>query len=142
MESVYFIAGIDTGIGKTVATGLVARSLRRRGVDAITVKMVQTGNDGFSEDLEAHRALCGGGRLPGGMGRFHAYEQLSAQVTRWFRHFSVYVGGENLTGFRQKTPIIAADRPWSTDFEPTMVWGPVHGAMFYAGLRLNLGNRL
>ena len=86
--------------------------------------------------------LCGGGRLPGDMGRFHAYEQLSAQVTRWFRHFSVYVGGENLTGFRQKTPIIAADRPWSTDFEPTMVWGPVHGAMFYAGLRLNLGNRL
>ena len=28
--------------------------------------------------------------------RFHAFEQLSAQVTRWFRHFSVYIGGENL----------------------------------------------
>jgi len=61
---VYFVSGIDTGIGKTVATGLMARSLRARGVDAITVKMVQTGNDGFSEDLDVHRAMCGLGRLP------------------------------------------------------------------------------
>jgi dethiobiotin synthetase len=61
---VYFVSGIDTGVGKTVATGLMARSLRARGVDAITVKMVQTGNDGFSEDLDAHRAMCGLGRLP------------------------------------------------------------------------------
>ena len=61
---VYFVSGIDTGIGKTVATGLMARSLRAQGVDAITVKMVQTGNDGFSEDLEAHRAMCGLGRSP------------------------------------------------------------------------------
>ena len=60
----YFVSGIDTGIGKTVATGLMARALRARGVDAITVKMVQTGNDGFSEDLDAHRAMCGLGRLP------------------------------------------------------------------------------
>ena len=29
---------------------------------------------------------------------FKAYEQLSAQVTRHFRHFSIYAGGENLTG--------------------------------------------
>jgi len=60
----YFVSGIDTGIGKTVAVGLMARSLRAHGVDAITVKMVQTGNDGFSEDLEKHRAICGTGRLP------------------------------------------------------------------------------
>ena len=62
--SVYFISGIDTGIGKTVATGLMARWLRAAGRDAITVKMVQTGNDGFSEDIEAHRAICGGVRFP------------------------------------------------------------------------------
>lgn len=37
---------------------------------------------------------------------FKAYEQVSAQITRWFRHFSVYIGGENLTGFRQKQTII------------------------------------
>ena len=64
MDKAYLIAGIDTGVGKTVATGLIARSLAARGVDAITVKMVQTGNDGFSEDIEAHRAICGGVRFP------------------------------------------------------------------------------
>ena len=84
----------------------------------------------------------GGGRLPSGLGRFSAYPQLNAQVTRWFRHFSVYVGGENLTNYRQPHPILGADDPWSDRFEPTMVWGPVHGITLYAGLRLNLGKRL
>ena len=62
--AVYFVSGAGTGVGKTVATGLMARFLARAGVDAITVKMVQTGNTGFSEDLEAHRALAGTGPFP------------------------------------------------------------------------------
>ncbi|MCR5415036.1 MAG: dethiobiotin synthase [Kiritimatiellae bacterium] len=62
MNRIYFISGIDTGIGKTVATGLMARHLRSRGVDAITVKLVQTGNIGFSEDLEEHRRISGAPR--------------------------------------------------------------------------------
>ena len=64
MQKIYFISGIDTGIGKTVATGLMARSLIASGVDAITVKLVQTGNDGFSEDISAHRAICDGMSFP------------------------------------------------------------------------------
>lgn len=93
--------------------------------------------------------LNGGGRMPkpytladGSQSwdtSFHSFEQLSAQVTRWFRHFSVYVGGENLTGFKQKNPIIGADNPWGPKFDTTMVWGPVHGAMGYAGIRINIG---
>ena len=69
--------------------------------------------------------------------RFHSFEQVSAQVTRWFRHWSIYVGGENLTGFKQKTPIYGASNPWGRDFEPTLVWGPVEGRMFYAGVRVH-----
>jgi dethiobiotin synthetase len=61
---VFFVSGIDTGIGKTMATGLMARSLAAAGHDVITVKLVQTGNDGFSEDIDAHRAICGGARFP------------------------------------------------------------------------------
>ena len=61
---VFFVSGIDTGIGKTMATGLMARSLASAGRDVITVKLVQTGNDGFSEDIDAHRAICGGIRFP------------------------------------------------------------------------------
>lgn len=87
--------------------------------------------------------LNGGGRLPDeNAGRFPAYPQLNAQVTRWFRHISVYVGGENLTNYRQKHPIIGADDPWGNNFEPTMVWGPVHGITAYAGIRVNLGKRM
>ena len=92
--------------------------------------------------VDATLQLNGGGRLPSGMGRYHAFEQLSAQVTRWFRHFSIYVGGENLTGFRQKQLILNAADPWSDAFDPTLVWGPVHGALAYAGIRINFGNKL
>ena len=94
--------------------------------------------------VDATLQLNGGGRMPKPVNglwneRFHAYEQVSAQITRWFRHFSIYIGGENLTGFRQKQTIINAEDPWSSSFDPTMVWGPVHGAMFYAGIRINFG---
>ena len=94
--------------------------------------------------FDATLQLNGGGRMPTPVDglwdeRFHAYEQVSAQITRWFRHFSVYIGGENLTGFRQKQTIINAADPWSDTFDPTMVWGPVQGTMFYAGIRINFG---
>ena len=94
--------------------------------------------------FDATLQLNGGGRMPTPVNglwesRFRSYEQVSAQITRWFRHFSVYIGGENLTGFRQKQPVINATDPWSSTFDPTMVWGPVHGAMFYAGIRVNIG---
>ena len=94
--------------------------------------------------VDATLQLNGGGRMPTPVDglwdeRFQAYEQMSAQITRWFRHFSLYIGGENLTGFRQKQTIIHATDPWNSRFDPTMVWGPVHGAMFYAGVRINFG---
>ena len=69
--------------------------------------------------------------------RFHSFEQVSAQITRWFRHWSIYVGGENLTGFKQKAPIYGSSNPWGSDFEPTLIWGPVEGRMFYAGVRVH-----
>ena len=91
--------------------------------------------------------LNGGGRLPDAYfsdegkpsweSRYRGYEQLSAQVTRFFRHWSVYAGGENITNFKQKNPIVGADNPWSPNFDSTMIWGPVHGAVYYVGVRLN-----
>ena len=59
MGSVVFVSGIDTGVGKTVATGLMARYLIGRGVGTATVKAVQTGNTGFSEDRDEHRRFMG-----------------------------------------------------------------------------------
>ena len=57
---IIFVTGTDTGVGKSVVTGVMAREMREQGIDAITVKMVQTGNDGFSEDIDLHRKLMGG----------------------------------------------------------------------------------
>ena len=91
--------------------------------------------------------LNGGGRLPqsyttnaGTMAwatEFKAFEQLSAQITRHFRHFSIYAGGENITGFKQKNPIINASEPWGSNFDSSVVWGPMHGAVYYIGVRFN-----
>lgn len=60
---VIWVSGIDTGIGKTVVTGLMAKNILAAGVDVLTVKMVQTGCDGFSEDLDVHRAIMGLGEV-------------------------------------------------------------------------------
>ncbi|MBR6898918.1 MAG: TonB-dependent receptor, partial [Bacteroidales bacterium] len=90
--------------------------------------------------------LNGGGRIPAYIDadgtlvngeEFPAYPQLNLQVTREFRHFSLYVGGENLTNYRQPNPVVNAANPWSATFDPTLVWGPVHGIMVYAGIRMN-----
>ncbi len=74
--------------------------------------------------------------------RYKGFEQLSFQVTRFFRNWSVYIGGENLTNFKQKNAIIGADSPWSENFDASMVWGPMHGAKGYIGLRYNLPRNL
>ena len=62
-NNVYFVSGIDTGIGKSYATGYLARLWNERGVRTITQKLIQTGNDGMSEDIELHRRLMGCGLL-------------------------------------------------------------------------------
>lgn len=71
---------------------------------------------------------------------FPSYVSLNAQITKYFRTWSVYVGGENLTGYKQKNPIIDAANPWGENsrFDASMVWGPVHGAKFYVGVRWSI----
>ena len=54
---------MDTGIGKSYATGYLAREWNRKGIRTITQKFVQTGNTGLSEDIELHRRLMGTGLL-------------------------------------------------------------------------------
>jgi outer membrane receptor protein involved in Fe transport len=67
-----------------------------------------------------------------------AYVQLLAQVTRKFKVFEVYLGGENLTNFTQKDPVTEAFAPYHTHFDTSMVWGPLVGATVYAGFRYTI----
>ncbi len=55
--SVIVISGIDTGIGKTMVTGLLAKALLLHGKNVITQKIVQTGCEGISDDILEHRRL-------------------------------------------------------------------------------------
>lgn len=79
--------------------------------------------------------LNGGGKLYDHTD-YPAYFQLQAQLTREFRRFSIYLGGENLTNYKISEPIKQAHNPWSRGFDATQIWGPVSGAMAYIGIRL------
>lgn len=91
----------------------------------------------------------GGGRLPdsydvvdvdGNMTKkwnetFKPYTILNAQITKYFRTWSIYAGAENMTNFTQKNPIIDVTDPFGDNFDATMIWGPVHGYKVYVGMR-------
>jgi dethiobiotin synthetase len=60
MSQTIAVCGIDTGIGKTLVSGLLARHLLDRGGSVITMKPVQTGcAAGRAEDILLHRKLMG-----------------------------------------------------------------------------------
>jgi len=57
--SVYFISGIDTDAGKSIATGVIAATLQNQGRKVITQKFIQTGCREISEDIQKHREIMG-----------------------------------------------------------------------------------
>ena len=54
-----FVTGTDTGVGKSVVTGLIARHLLDEGHSVITQKWVETGTKGFSKDIATHLKMMG-----------------------------------------------------------------------------------
>jgi len=68
-----------------------------------------------------------------------AYSLMNAQVTKVFSsHFEVYLGGENLTNFKQINPVLGADNPFGANFDTSIVYAPIMGRMFYGGFRYTL----
>lgn len=99
----------------------------------------------------------GGGRMPDGFNDYfintlgsHQYEerngdlyykwypQLMAQITKYFRTWSIYIGAENMTNFRQDSPVTRADAPFAEGFDASMAWAPTTGWKIYAGFRWKL----
>lgn len=68
-----------------------------------------------------------------------AYYTLFAQVTKRFRVFELYVGGENLLDYRQANPILDPENPFGPNFDASMIWGPVNGRVIYGGFRFKVG---
>ena len=78
-------------------------------------------------------------RMPDGFQQpFTWYPQLMAQVTKYFRTCSIYLGAENMTNFRQDPSIVDSFHPWGADFDASMVCGPTAGWKIYLGFRYDL----
>ena len=91
--------------------------------------------------FDATSQFNGGGRMPNPgtvdplwNSEFPSFITLSAQATFNYKTLSLYVGGENLTGYRQKNPIIDAANPWGDRFAATMLLGHVHCPKVYVGM--------
>ena len=78
-------------------------------------------------------------RVPDGFDQpFTWYPQLMAQITKYFRTCSIYLGAENMTNFRQDPSIVDSFHPFGPDFDASMVCGPTTGWKVYLGFRYDL----
>lgn len=67
-----------------------------------------------------------------------SYYTFMAQVTKRYRQFEFYLGGENLLDYRMENPIIDPANPYGTNFDATMIWGPINGRVIYGGFRYKI----
>ena len=68
-----------------------------------------------------------------------SFSVMNMQVTRTFSSvFEVYIGGENIGNYKQEKVILGNENPFGTTFDSSIVYGPVFGQMYYAGLRFKI----
>lgn len=72
-----------------------------------------------------------------GGGYSQVYPLLYAQITHRMKGWDLYIGGENLTNFKQKDVIIG-DPGKNGYFDASCVWGPLMGIKGYIGIRVTL----
>jgi len=128
----------------TINNNLVSKPLINRYKGLITASY-STRLNKWNFDFTAQ--FNGDGRLPSTASNpveyqrpttFEAYRIFNAQITKNFKQWSFYVGGENLGNFTQHHPIIAAKEPFGKYFDSFMVWGPISGRKFYTGIRYTM----
>ncbi len=129
----------QTDVKQTTNGKLQIKPLTNRFKGVITTSY-QTPLKKWQFDLTAQ--FNGGGRIPTPDAvnplwneTFDWYPQLMAQITKYWRTCSLYVGAENMTNYKQENPIIAADQPFSRDFDASMTYGPTTGWKVYVGFR-------
>ncbi len=68
-----------------------------------------------------------------------AYFLVNAQINkRLGNNWELYFGGENLTNYTQKNPILSANDPEGAFFDATTIFAPITGAMGYLGVKWTL----
>jgi outer membrane receptor for ferrienterochelin and colicin len=64
---------------------------------------------------------------------------MNVQVTKTFSStFEMYLGGENIGNYRQGKAILGSENPFGTNFDTSIVYAPIFGQMYYAGLRFKI----
>jgi outer membrane receptor for ferrienterochelin and colicins len=67
------------------------------------------------------------------------YSLMNMQITRIFSPtFDIYIGGENIGNYKQKKVIIGNENPFGPNFDASVVYAPIFGQMYYAGLRFKI----
>ncbi|MCO6501068.1 MAG: TonB-dependent receptor [Vicingus serpentipes] len=66
------------------------------------------------------------------------YTVFNGQITRKWKHLDIYLGGENIFNYKQNNPIIDGQNPFGSNFDASMIWGPIGGRTLYAGLRYSI----
>jgi outer membrane receptor for ferrienterochelin and colicin len=68
-----------------------------------------------------------------------SFSTMNAQITRTFSStFEIYLGGENIGNYTQHKAVLGADNPFGPNFDTSIVYAPVFGQMYYAGLRFKM----
>ena len=98
-------------------------------------------------EYNATISIFGQSRLPGitptdGVEYSKVYPMANAQITHVYKKWDFYLGGENLTNFKQNKAIIDAQNPFGSNFDATRVWGPIMGINVYAGVRYSLKRKI
>jgi len=99
MKLSLFITGTDTGVGKTIVTGLLGRYFLEKGYTVGTQKWIQTGCSGASEDLLEHRRLMGSDAIPSGAKNAAPYVLGFASSP----HLAARIEGVNIDASRIRT---------------------------------------
>ena len=97
-------------------------------------------------EYDATLSVFGESRLPGiaptdGAEYSKVYPMVNAQITHVIKKWDLYIGGENLTNFKQKNAVIDAENPFGSKFDATRIWGPVMGINIYAGVRYAIARK-
>ncbi len=61
-----------------------------------------------------------------------------AQVSKKFKWFELYIGGENIFNYIIPNAIVDPGDPFGPNFDATMIWGPVNGRVIYGGFRYKI----
>ena len=68
-----------------------------------------------------------------------SFSVMNIQISRLFSStFEAYVGGENIGNYKQEKAILGSSNPFGNSFDTSIVYAPVFGQMYYAGIRYKI----